>query len=173
MKLLMFLPFHIRITHVKVVGWDLKQPSNIDLWSPCWLTSYSWPFTLLCNFQLSIAPVMRHSSVRRHVLELLGSYKSFKTAWSFLLYTAGLARQGNLPPPWFGIGVFLLLQSTAVLFFHYLAPVKQDFKLSHQFYVLKLLFWTPGPLVVWFLLSPLAESENSSIFYQRVWLSLL
>ena len=78
-RLPMFPPFHFRIAQVKVVRWCPKQLSNIDLCSPCWLTSFhSWPFALLCNFQLSIALVMRRSSDRRDVLELLDSYMSFK-----------------------------------------------------------------------------------------------
>lgn len=135
MTLPMFLLFHFRRAQVRVVAWGPKQPSNTDLCSLCRLNSHSWSFALPCNFQFSIALVMMHSSVRKDVLELLDKIDtchSRDAVWSFLLYTAQLARQRNLPPFWFGIAV-VLLQWAAVftIFFHYLDPVKQDFKLPH------------------------------------------
>lgn len=79
MKLPTFPPFHLRIAQVKVVGRGPKQPSNIDLCSPCWLTSsHTRPFALLCNFQLSMALVMRYSSGSGDAFGLLNSYTSFK-----------------------------------------------------------------------------------------------
>lgn len=72
MKLPMFPPFHFRIAQINVVRWGPKQPSNIDLCSPC------WPFALLCKFHVSIALVMRCSSSSGDIFGLLNSYMSFK-----------------------------------------------------------------------------------------------